>query len=318
MGTLLGADYSFARPGGAALAASGVTAVGRYLADDERGITAAEYADLRAHNIGVWVCREGRASGMLGGFNQGSADAQIAVRQLAAAGLPADMVVYATADFDVQDSQFAVCDDYMRGFASVLGVARVGLYGGLHYLNHVHAAGLASRFWQAGATSWDHGEAPTMPIDFHQTTITPPLPGTDHNYVNDIRTTTLGTNANTQEDDVPNIYEIVAGRTDPSGTHYLSVNRIQRYPLSKQSEQDYQYFMKNTLKYTDAQCAVQVVNTLDSFGPVIQSPVVNIDTDALAAKIAAQVGGAASPEAISEAVTAAVVEEIKALAFRAS
>lgn len=162
----LGADYSWARPGGAALRAAGVSAVGRYLATDGRGITASEYQDLKAHGVGVWVCREGGASGMLNGHAQGVSDAQLAVQQIAAVGLPAGSLVFATADFDVQSSQFPVCDDYMRGFASVLGVGRTGIYGGLHYMNHVHAARLAVGFWQAGATSWNHGETPQMPINF--------------------------------------------------------------------------------------------------------------------------------------------------------
>lgn len=198
----LGADYSYARPGGAALKAAGVSYAGRYLADDDRGITAAEYQDLLAYGIGVWLIREGRANGMLGGFNQGSADAQIAVQQIALVGLPPGSVVFATADFDVEtDAQFAALDDYLRGFASVLGVARVGIYGGLHYLNHAYQAGLATHFWQAGATSWDHGEQPLMPLAFHQTTLTPPVPGTDHNYVLDTTATAGGSASLIRTDD---------------------------------------------------------------------------------------------------------------------
>lgn len=201
----LGADYSWARPGGAAFAAAGVKAVGRYLASDGRGITAAEYQDLKAHGIGVWLVREGAASGMLGGFAQGVADAKIAAAQIAAVGLPADSLVYAAADWDVSTAQFPVCDAYLQGFASVLGVNRTGIYGGLHYLNHAHAAGLAVGFWRAGATSWDHGETPQMTIHFHQTTLSPPLAGTDHNYINDM-TTVAGNSVATvlvkEEDDI--------------------------------------------------------------------------------------------------------------------
>jgi hypothetical protein len=193
--TELGADYSWARPGGAALAAAGVKAVGRYLANDGRGITAPEYQDLTAHGIGVWLCREGGSSGMLNGFARGVADAQVAIQQIAAAGLPVDSIVYATADFDVSSAQFPACDAYLQGFTSVLGtVARQGIYGGLHYLNHAHAAGLAVGFWQAGATSWNHGESPQMPINFEQTTNTPPVAGTDHNFIYNF-TTTAGGNA---------------------------------------------------------------------------------------------------------------------------
>jgi hypothetical protein len=184
--TALGADYSYARPGGAALVRAGVKGVGRYLATDGRGLTASEYQDLKSHGLLVWVVREGAASGMLGGFAQGVIDARIAAQQIAAVGLPADTVVHTAADWNVQSSQFAACDAYHDGFASVLGgYDRVGAYGGLHWLNHVHSVGKAVSFWQAGATSWNHGEAAQMPIQFEQTTATPPLPGTDHNYIHD-------------------------------------------------------------------------------------------------------------------------------------
>jgi hypothetical protein len=206
----LGADYSWARPGGAALAAAGVKAVGRYLAADGRGITAVEYQDLRAHGIDVWLVREGSANGMLNGFQQGVADAQIAVQQIAAVGLPSNSVVHTAADWDVQTSQFPACDAYQDGFASVLGgYNRVGAYGGLHWLNHAHAAGKAVSFWQAGATSWNHGEAPQMPIQFVQTTNPPPLPGTDHNYINDAGLAFLSatpiTNSQEEDDMIPTI-----------------------------------------------------------------------------------------------------------------
>lgn len=180
----LGADYSFARPGGAALKAAGVTSVGRYLGvpRDGRQIEKPEYDDLTGHGLSVWFVREGAASGMLGGRAKGVSDATIAVANLERLGLPGS-VVYAAADWDVQDSQFGACDEYLRGFASVVGATRTGIYGGLHYLNHAHAAGLAAWFWQAGATSWNHRESPAMTVNIEQTTRTPPCPGTDHNFI---------------------------------------------------------------------------------------------------------------------------------------
>jgi hypothetical protein len=231
----LGADYSWARPGGAALRAAGVEAVGRYLASDGRGITAAEYQDLTGHGVGVWLVREGGAAGMLGGAAQGVADAQVAVQQISAAGLPSNAVVFAAADWDVSTAQFGACDDYMRGFASVIGVARTGIYGGLHYLNHAHAGGLAVAFWQAGATSWNQGEAPQMPINFVQTTDTPPLPGTDYNIINDM-TAVAGSNSvpiNNHPKGVPDmlIFQYIgAGALSGSIVAVDPANGTYRYP----------------------------------------------------------------------------------------
>jgi hypothetical protein len=70
------------------------------------------------------------------------------------------------------------------------------------------------------------------------------------------------------EDDMPIKYEIIAGPGDP--THYVSFNRAGRYPLSKQTEADYQYWLKTELGYSDAQVAVKSVKSLASFGPILR------------------------------------------------
>jgi Domain of unknown function (DUF1906). len=173
---MVGADYSWARPGGAALVKAGITSVGRYLASDGRGITRPEFDDLVGHGVSVWFIKEGGSQGMLGGRPQGVADAQQAVQQMAAVGV-SGAVIYATADFDVADTQFGACDAYLAGFQSVIGLPRVGIYAGLHYLNH--AAKLATYFWQAGATSWNHRATAKVTIHLEQTTDVPAVSGTD-------------------------------------------------------------------------------------------------------------------------------------------
>ena len=179
----LGADYSEARPTPQQLLDAGVKHVGRYLAPegDGREIEADEYNALIAAGINVWFVREGAATGMRGGYAKGVTDAQIAVANLQRIGAPSNSIVYAAADWDVQESELGVCDAYMRGFASILGQNLVGIYGGMYYLNHCRANNLAVAFWKAAATSWDHGE--TGPVDIEQTTDTPPVPGTDHDNV---------------------------------------------------------------------------------------------------------------------------------------
>lgn len=215
----LGTDYSAARPGGATLHAAGVVAAGRYLADDWRGISAAEYQDLTRNRVGVWAIKEGSANGMLAGRSQGIADALAARAQRAAVGMDPTGVIYATADFDVQTSQFPVCDAYMGGFASVIGLGQTGIYGGLHYLNHCYKAGLAVRFWQGAATSWDHGESPLMPLHLHQTLLTPPVPGSDHDYILDAAFATSGTTPTNPEEDMS--YSIVK---DANSASLFAVN----------------------------------------------------------------------------------------------
>lgn len=180
----LGLDFSDARPGGAALAAAGVLAVGRYLSDSaDRAVTAAEYADLQAHGVGLWVCRESSATAVLGGRAQGVQDATDAVRMLADAGLPADTVVYATVDFDIAEADLPTADAYMDGWLTVIPLQRTGGYGGLRVLNHWFSTSRAAWFWKCASSSFDHGAAPQMTVHIEQTTDAPPLPGTDYNII---------------------------------------------------------------------------------------------------------------------------------------
>jgi len=187
---ILGADYSWARPGGAALAVAGVRSVGRYLADegDGREIELEEYQDLTAHGITVWFVREGYANGILDGHDKGVADAQIAVANLARLGL-AGQVVYAACDFDIGhdpdlgswQAQFDAGTAYMQGFRSVIGDTKTGIYGGMEFINHCRDGGLAGWFWKAAASSWDHGQGGAVHIE--QTTQSPPVAGSDHNII---------------------------------------------------------------------------------------------------------------------------------------
>lgn len=178
-------DYSYARPGGAVLASHGITAVGRYLAADGRGLTRAEYDDLVAHGVHVWLVYEGTAQGMLNGRAQGVKDAEFAQSKIAELGLPADSPVYVTADFDCYTvGQFAACDAYLVGWETVIPVGRTGIYGGLYYLKHVHDAGLASGFWESASLSFRHGVTPAqMPVQIRQTLANPGVPNLDSDTI---------------------------------------------------------------------------------------------------------------------------------------
>lgn len=182
-----GADYSFARPGGAALAGAGISSVGRYLGDpgDGRCLTASEYADLTSHGIDVWLIREAGGQEMLGGNAAGVQQAQIAQAAIQRLGLPADSAVYFTADFAVQPSQYGACDDYLRGAASVLGsVDRVGVYAGVPYLIHVKGWGGAAYWWKPGASSWSAGQS--TPVHLEQLVGSAAgISGTDANIIHE-------------------------------------------------------------------------------------------------------------------------------------
>jgi peptidoglycan hydrolase-like protein with peptidoglycan-binding domain len=125
-----GIDFSWARPGGAAIKAAGKEFVMRYLYPDGqggKGLDADEVADYRANGLLIGVVYESSATRALSGFAAGVADANTAAGQLGALGM-AGTPVYFGVDFDVTDQQAAV-NDYINGAASVLTFAGTGVYG---------------------------------------------------------------------------------------------------------------------------------------------------------------------------------------------
>jgi len=179
----LGLDFADARPGGAALKSHGVVGVGRYLSTAAKGLTSSEVSDYKAHGVGIWVVYEGATRGMLGGKAQGVTDAHAALTRANALGL-GNCVIYWAADYDIGPgySEIAATDAYVEGWNTVIPPGRRGGYGGLWYLQHIGAA--IEHRWECGSTSFRHGVDPNkFPVDIRQTTITPPIADTDHNYV---------------------------------------------------------------------------------------------------------------------------------------
>lgn len=151
-----GVDYSHGYPGSAALNEAGQVFVCRYLAEDARGLTPEELADLTAGGIEVVVIYESVADRMLDGYAAGQSDAHYAQGLLVGLGLPAAMPIYFTADFDATPGQQAAIDAYLDGATSVIGLARVGVYGGYYVIERCVANQTAAWFWQTSA--WSGGQ----------------------------------------------------------------------------------------------------------------------------------------------------------------
>jgi len=83
----------------------------------------------------------------------GAADAQVAANDLAALGITDYPAVYFCADTDTNSGQYATIAAYLQGAASVIGVARVGLYGEANLIDYVRSHSLASWFFQPYAWS---------------------------------------------------------------------------------------------------------------------------------------------------------------------
>src|SRR5512139_2450678 len=130
---LEGVDYAFPpRPSAAALAAAGKRFAVRYggPGSSDKQLDTAEAQALAS--AGVWIVAnaEGSAGGLAGGFAVGASWARTADAHFRACGMPADRPIYLSADFDVTSVGWPAVRDALTGAASVIGLSRVGVYGG--------------------------------------------------------------------------------------------------------------------------------------------------------------------------------------------
>lgn len=155
----VGVDYAWSHPSPASLKAARVEFACRYLAVDEtKSLSAAEAKALAAAGIWSVVVWESTANRMLGGKAAGVADAKAAAAQATAAGQPAGRPIYFAADFDATEAQQPQINAYLDGAASVIGAARVGIYGGYYPVKRALDVGKAKWAWQTIAWSggqWD-------------------------------------------------------------------------------------------------------------------------------------------------------------------
>jgi hypothetical protein len=153
--TRAGVDYSWARPSPSGLRSAGYSFAVRYFSHDTTGknLTASEARALQAAGLDLVSNWEHGASDALKGRARGAADAQEALRQATAAGMPAARPIYFSVDFDATPGQQAAINDYFDGVASVLGVGRTGAYGGFWPIQRLFDAGKITWGWQAFAWS---------------------------------------------------------------------------------------------------------------------------------------------------------------------
>jgi hypothetical protein len=152
--TTPGVDYAWTHPGGAALAAAGMRFACRYLSTDpSKNLTRAEADDLAAHGVSVVAVWESTAKRARSGKAAGIADAEAALSQATAAGMPHGRPLYFAIDYDVPAAVQPAIDAYFEGVASVIGPARTGAYGGYWPLSRLKAKGLATWFWQTAGWS---------------------------------------------------------------------------------------------------------------------------------------------------------------------
>lgn len=151
----VGIDFSFGtKPTPAELLAAGVTFVCRYLSTDTgKDLSGSEYAGYRTNGIDVVVVWETTANRMLDGAAAGTADANAAVALLKEIGVPGTPPIYFACDFDATPSEQTQIHAYLNGAAAVIGVSRVGIYGGFWPVARAFAAGDVTFGWQTFAWS---------------------------------------------------------------------------------------------------------------------------------------------------------------------
>jgi hypothetical protein len=159
---MLGIDYSFKpHPSPLAIRAAGVRFVARYISPDPdndangKNLLPSELRGLRAEDLDVAVVAESGAGRMKAGHSAGAADARHAEAVTKALGMTG-AVIYFACDFDATPADQPGINAYLDGAASVIGLARTGIYGGFWPVSRARAAGKAAWFWGAVAWSGDN------------------------------------------------------------------------------------------------------------------------------------------------------------------
>lgn len=155
--TIEGVDYAFSVPPVNALTAAGKYFAVRYGGPGSAGkqLTQAELAGLNKAGIAVVANAEGAAAGFRG-TAAGQSWARQALAHFTALGMPADRPIYFSVDWDAGPADWPDVDAALRGAASVVGAARVGVYGSYATVEHCARAGTARWFWQTYA--WSAGK----------------------------------------------------------------------------------------------------------------------------------------------------------------
>lgn len=167
--TLKGYDTSFQPPTASCMYAAGFRWVLGYVGPGSgKFITPALRDQYHAAGLNIGFLVEGAAGDILGGPSVGAQFAHEALSAAQALGAPvADCIFCLAADIDIISSDIDAAVNTYRGFNSVLGFDRSGVYGDTDIIDRLHREGLASWFFHTAARAWD-GLPPEPYIDVDQ------------------------------------------------------------------------------------------------------------------------------------------------------
>lgn len=150
----LGCDYSYARPGGAALAGAGYKFAFRYLSyEPQKNINAAELADLHNHGLYVGFVWETNGVSILGGAPTGAVEGTAAKAELDAMGVPATVPIFVALDEDDRavNGWPNTIQQYLNAFAKASG--HYALPYGSNRVIDFFRSGWQTEAWSGGAMS---------------------------------------------------------------------------------------------------------------------------------------------------------------------
>jgi hypothetical protein len=155
MNSMKGIDYGYGKPGGKVIKDAGYEFVGRYLSHNPgKNMTYEELKDLHSNGLKVILVWETTITRPLDGKQAGIQDAYYAQGLLKDLGYP-ETVLYFACDNDYNPDQILEAEKYIRGALSVLGLSRIGVYGGYNTIKHMFDVGVVKYGWQTLA--WSHG-----------------------------------------------------------------------------------------------------------------------------------------------------------------
>ena len=156
---MYGLDYSSGMPDMRLMLNAGVRFVCRYVGytspplSQAKILTEQEAQTLSVNGIAVVSNFEWYASRPSEGLLAGDADAKTAVSIHNSCGGPEDAPIYFSVDYNSTGEDVA---DYFRGVAGVIGLARVGAYGGYECIKYLFDNALITYGWQTYA--WSSGD----------------------------------------------------------------------------------------------------------------------------------------------------------------
>jgi hypothetical protein len=138
------------------LVKAGVTFVGRYYSNnnDSKNLSPGEVKALSKHDIDIVCFWESTATEAENGYAAGVADAKRALVEAKEDGMPSDRPIYFAIDEDATVGPHITA--YFKGVASVIGLKRTGVYGGIRVVRGLFDARLIE--WAFQTYAWSGGK----------------------------------------------------------------------------------------------------------------------------------------------------------------